>query len=42
MTPNPPSITTGISNYAETGHGDRQRTMKALTWLAPNKVKLGE
>lgn len=40
MTPIPPSITTGISNYEETGHGDPLHKMKALTWQAPNQVKL--
>ncbi|KAF3065990.1 hypothetical protein CFAM422_009143 [Trichoderma lentiforme] len=42
MTPIPPSITTGISNYEETGHGDPVHKMKALTWQAPNQVKLLE
>ncbi|PTB52202.1 hypothetical protein M431DRAFT_90781 [Trichoderma harzianum CBS 226.95] len=42
MTPIPPSITTGISNYEETGHGDPLHKMKALTWQAPNQVKLLE
>lgn len=42
MTPIPPSITTGISNYEETGYGDPVHKMKALTWQAPNQVKLGK
>lgn len=42
MTPIPPSITTGISNYEETGYGDPVQKMKALTWQAPNQVKLLE
>lgn len=40
MTPIPPSITTGISNYEEAGYGDPVHRMKALTWQAPNKVNL--
>lgn len=40
MTPIPPSITTGISNYEETGYGDPVHKMIALTWQAPNQVKL--
>jgi hypothetical protein len=40
MTPIPASITTNVSNYEETGYGDPRRKMKALTWQAPNKVKL--
>ncbi|KAH0524016.1 hypothetical protein TsFJ059_008938 [Trichoderma semiorbis] len=42
MTPIPPSIATGISNYEETGHGDPVLKMKALTWQALNQVKLLE
>ncbi|GFP60255.1 zinc-type alcohol dehydrogenase-like protein C1198.01 [Trichoderma asperellum] len=42
MTPIPPSITTGISNYEEAGYGDPVHRMKALTWQAPNKVNLLE
>ncbi|OBT40298.1 hypothetical protein VE00_09654 [Pseudogymnoascus sp. WSF 3629] len=42
MTPIPASITTNVSNYEETGYGDPRRKMKALTWQAPNKVKLLE
>ena len=40
MTPVRPSITTDIGNYADTGRGDPHKTMKALTWQAPNVVQL--
>jgi|SRR5688572_16721967 hypothetical protein len=38
----PPTITTDISNYADTGYGDPHRTMKALTWQSANVVKLSK
>lgn len=40
MTPAMPKVTTDISNYADTGHGDPHKAMIALTWQAPNRVKL--
>ncbi|GAD97631.1 glutathione-dependent formaldehyde dehydrogenase [Paecilomyces variotii No. 5] len=38
----PPTITTDISNYADTGHGDPHQSMKALTYQSNNRVKLVE
>lgn len=35
-----PIVTTDISNYGDTGYGDPQETMKALTWQGKNQVKL--
>lgn len=40
MTPATPSITTDIGNYADAGRGDPHKTMKALSWQAPNRVQL--
>ena len=37
-----PALTTDISNYGDTGHGDPTQTMKALTWQGKNEVKLGK
>ncbi|OQD74970.1 hypothetical protein PENDEC_c009G00004 [Penicillium decumbens] len=38
----PTTVTTDVSNYGAHGYGDKNQTMKALTWQGKNDVKVVE